>query len=98
MKRIKHCKKCGKKYLSTGFHQDFCSIGCRNEYSKNREKKKNTKVEQLCWSCKNACGGCSWSSKYQPIEGWEATHVYRIDAGRQMDTYSITACPEFAKG
>lgn len=30
--------------------------------------------EQLCWSCKKACGGydCPWANKLKPVEGWTA--------------------------
>ena len=28
--------------------------------------------EQLCWACQKACGDCSWSSCFQPVEGWTA--------------------------
>lgn len=28
--------------------------------------------ETLCWTCENACGGCSWSKKFEPVEGWKA--------------------------
>ena len=24
--------------------------------------------KQLCWNCKNACGGCSWSSDFTPVK------------------------------
>lgn len=30
------------------------------------------KKETLCWTCENACGGCPWSRKFEPVEGWEA--------------------------
>lgn len=34
----------------------------------------------LCWSCRRACGGCSWTARdpkthevrFEPVEGWEA--------------------------
>lgn len=45
-------------------------------------------VEQLCWSCGNACGKCSWSSAFIPVDGWVAEKV-------PGDTYSITACSEY---
>ncbi len=27
---------------------------------------------QPCWDCINACGGCSWSAKGEPVPGWKA--------------------------
>lgn len=53
---------------------------------------------QLCWTCKKACGGCSWSSRFEPVPGWTAVAVamrYRDGKTRDVDTYSITACPEY---
>lgn len=55
---------------------------------------------QLCWTCKNACGGCSWSRKFEPVPGWTAVAVamrYRDGKTRDVDTYSITACPEYVE-
>ena len=61
----------------------------------------------ICFDCKKACGGCSWSewdvaekrTRFQPIEGWKAIKVpYFPGAGRgaKVDsTYYITECPEF---
>lgn len=47
--------------------------------------------EQLCWYCKNACGGCSWSSDFIPIPGWVAEKTIKDS----KETYSITDCPLF---
>lgn len=47
--------------------------------------------EQLCWMCQNACGDCSWSSCFQPVEGWTAEKVQR----KTYDSYRIEKCPEY---
>lgn len=26
---------------------------------------------QPCWDCINACGGCLWSAKGEPVPGWK---------------------------
>ena len=49
--------------------------------------------EQLCWTCHNACGDCSWSSCFQPVEGWTAEKVHR----KTYDSYRIEKCPEYVK-
>lgn len=61
----------------------------------------------ICFDCKKACGGCSWSEwdtaekrpRFEPIKGWKAIKVpYFAGAGRgaKIDsTYYITECPEF---
>lgn len=55
--------------------------------------------QQLCWNCKNACGGCSWSQKFEPIPGWVAEErvLYHRGNGIKNKTtsYSIRYCPEF---
>lgn len=56
--------------------------------------------QQLCWRCKNACGGCNWSANLQPVPGWDATPHRRIyrDAKlgkRVIDSYVIHSCPQF---
>ena len=54
--------------------------------------------EQLCWYCEKACGRCSWSRSFTPIEGWEAeptTVRNRDTAQRTTATYYIKACPEY---
>lgn len=57
------------------------------------------KKDTLCWSCKNACGGCSWSRDFTPVEGWNATPT-KINSHRlgQIDSYIIHDCPEFEEG
>lgn len=53
-----------------------------------------TEVEkpQLCWGCAKACGGCSWSKRFEPVPGWTA--VPPLLCGR-IPSYRITECPEF---
>ena len=47
--------------------------------------------EQLCWTCQKAGGDCSWSSCFQPVEGWTAEKVHR----KTYDSYRIEKCPEY---
>lgn len=55
---------------------------------------------QPCWFCAKACGGCSWSKSYIPVEGWIAEKTYSdtyIDTtGKlcQIESYKILQCPE----
>lgn len=56
----------------------------------------------ICFDCKNACGGCSWTEvdqskkekpiRFQPVDGWTATPIIN---GGEITGYHITACPEF---
>lgn len=56
----------------------------------------------ICFDCQKACGGCSWSKKFEPVPGWTAEPVL-LNLGkvhskkRHVRTYHITACPEFVK-
>lgn len=72
---------------------------------REKKQKKAPKVEfqstQLCWTCANACGGCSWSAKFQPVPGWNAEPVIirnHLDRGPEnfsAKSYKIYACPQF---
>lgn len=50
--------------------------------------------DQLCWHCKNATGGCSWSKSFTPVPGWDAKKVTKS----YVDTYDIRDCPLLEKG
>lgn len=52
-------------------------------------------LDQLCWYCKNATGGCSWSKNFTPVPGWDAKYIERASAA---PTYSIKDCPLFEEG
>ncbi len=56
---------------------------------------------QPCWDCANACGGCPWSAKFQPVPGWDAepviirNHLNRGEENFSAKSYKIYACPQF---
>ena len=65
----------------------------------------------ICIDCKNALGGCSWSEidvntrkvRFKPVPGWtaEKTTIGNHQNGKwrkAIETYHITACPQFARG
>jgi len=54
--------------------------------------------EQICWTCKNACGGCSWSRNLTPVEGWKAEKTIVRGCGPAFESYSIEYCPQYKKG
>jgi len=62
----------------------------------------------LCFDCRRACGGCSWSAvdpetgeiRYEPVPGWTAEPTILFDGSyrdrrRKIPTMHITACPLF---
>ena len=72
--------------------------------------KRGSGSPNICFDCKKACGDCSWSEvdpntrkvRYEPVPGWTAEKVF-LNVGysgyqrRLIETYCITACPEFEK-
>ena len=63
-----------------------------------------TKNSQLCWDCEKACGRCSWSKNFTPVEGWKAKPTKMLISTTNgkgglrkyySDTYEIHECPEF---
>ena len=56
---------------------------------------KRTKTT-LCWKCSRACGRCSWSKNFTPVEGWVAvkTKVRESHEGA-IDSYVVLKCPLF---
>lgn len=57
----------------------------------------------LCWSCRNAVPspdgeyGCSWSRKFEPVEGWKATPTVMQPSMRNQEyaSYYVIDCPEY---
>lgn len=52
---------------------------------------------QLCWTCKKACGGCSWSRDGEPIKGWTAEKNVIPLNRKYAETYKVSKCPEYVK-
>lgn len=52
----------------------------------------------ICWSCKRACGGCAWSKKFEPVEGWNAeeTLVKNWKYWKRRDGVKMSK-PEYTK-
>ena len=52
----------------------------------------------LCFDCQNAVCGCSWSKRFEPVEGWVAKPV-KLKAdnkyNRYIDSYMVEQCPLF---
>ena len=50
--------------------------------------------DTICWECAKACGGCSWSVNFTPVEGWTAENTVNA-AG--VKSYIVQECPEYVK-
>lgn len=64
------------------------------------KRKETNHRANICFDCARACGGCSWSARFEPVPGWTAEPVQikyynKSDGPLFTDTYSITACPLF---
>ena len=104
----KKCAICGTPFTTKRTLQKYCSRECgsianlKNFHKRYAEKKngKSTRPaktnDQLCWTCKNACGGCSWSSEFKPVEDWTAKKTkLRLTRGEHTQSFEITECPEY---
>ena len=61
----------------------------------------------ICFDCKKACGGCSWTEvnpdtgevRFEPVSGWTAEQTYLLVCThgnkKWVQTFRITACPLF---
>ena len=83
------CPVCGKRFIGNKRRRKYCSDECEN-VAKKRKENSAFKNEQLCWRCKKACKGCSWSRDFKPVKGWTA-----LPSKNYPDGYRIISCPEF---
>ena len=71
------------------------------EFSRDANEK-TIKSKTKCWDCANACGLCSWSSRFVPVPGWNAIKIplgksVRMPSDDPEDqfTYIVKSCPLF---
>ena len=94
---IKKCPECGKDFKTINAVK-FCSNTCRRRYQGKYKITKRRGNETLCWTCKNACGNCSWSRSLTPVEGWEAKKIKgkgNFYTGEILDSFIVKNCPEY---
>lgn len=91
----KICSTCGNIFKTTIKNEKYCSKKCRADDM--------SMGGQLCWNCQRATGGCSWSDKFIPVNGWIAepriiknynilTRTYD-----EISTFRIKYCPLFLR-
>lgn len=51
--------------------------------------------QTLCWRCKNCFGGCSWSEKFEPVEGWNAERTVIKYFNIETPSFLVRDCPLF---
>ena len=92
--KVKFCNVCGKVFFTRSMSKAECSDDCKRKAIELRREESG----QLCWRCKNACGGCSWSRNKTPIKNWDAEpHIVKDKEG-DIRSYKIRKCPEFIRG
>ena len=52
--------------------------------------------ETLCIHCAKACGGCNWSDRLEPVEGWQTIPDINRKGIKIGD--QVVGCPEFVRG
>ncbi len=93
----KTCGICGKEF--DGRQQKYCSFQCRWKAKQIQSARKPKKrKETLCWTCKNACGGCSWSQSFTPVEGWDAKETVLKSSEGEVQSFFVNSCPLFTIG
>lgn len=98
----KVCPVCGKTFI-TDNKRKYCTNLCAKQFSYYKPKPRKTKKDTLCWTCQNACGGCSWSRSFKPVKGWEAKKTvikHQRSEGCKApfiydDSYLVINCPEY---
>ena len=57
-----------------------------------------TTAKTICWDCGNALGGCSWSARLEPVEGWEAEPTQKAQfRGEPLQSFLVKECPRFQR-
>ncbi len=90
---IKICPVC-KRFFEIRSAAKFCSTVCKKKTKPKRKKHRET----LCWTCKNAVLGCSWSKNFTPVEGWEAVPTKvrgNLELDEWLDSYLVISCPKY---
>lgn len=87
---ILECPVCGQRFPKSSSAQKYCSVKCRDIAN---SMPKDSRHEQLCWTCAKATGKCRWSKYLEPVPGWTAVKLPSIGLQR----YKITDCPEYVR-
>lgn len=64
----------------------------------DKSKLSAKKANICCSNCKKCAGGCSWSDRLEPIDGWKAEKTFLDSSVSDIQGYKIHYCPEFEDG
>jgi hypothetical protein len=99
---------CGSSQIVLAEKRNGICHGYSVRYGRVRIRGSKKTQTNICFDCKKACGGCSWSEinpetrkpRFEPVPGWTAekailrtgTDMHGI---QKIETYAISACPLF---
>lgn len=99
---------CAQSQIIKAADRNGTCHGYRVKYGKKRLRGNKETRTNICFDCKKACGGCSWSeydtekkrTRFEPVPGWTAEKVALRtgtdpNGARIIETYAISACPLF---
>lgn len=93
----KHYMRRGDEFIGSA-DQDGVRERIRS-WAQTPPKHEKRDSSTLCWDCAKAYGGCSWSAKFEPVEGWDAEATarehHRLGILQDWTSYHVKACPEF---
>ena len=68
---------------------------------KGKHKNHTYTSNSLCWECAKAYGDCTWSSTFEPVQGWNAKRkdiCFEANGKKYIsESYYVYECPEFEK-
>ena len=95
------CHGCGREVVVRGCdlrsgNSQSCGVGeCRRRKGEPvvmPEPEHVPRSQTLCFDCRNATGGCSWSARLEPVPGWDAVTTM---ISSSLPSYHVRACPLF---
>lgn len=70
-----------------------------NALLRNCPQEGRKRYNSLCWLCRNAYSGCSWSRYSLPVPGWTAVRndlsYYNGKLHTVSKSYAVLDCPQF---
>lgn len=69
----------------------------RETTDKKKTVNRQKQIDTLCWDCHNSTGGCSWSSEFKPVDGWEAIPTVIKNGKYPENSFIVISCPCFIR-
>ncbi len=95
---ITHCKRIPYEQIAHKLGRTIVAVKSMAYTQNAAEHRKAKGKPTLCWDCKNATGGCSWSKKLVPVAGWEVIPATVYNSNKTVHSYNVRHCPLFERG